>query len=165
MQIEAGKYYRSPMGGKFGPMIDFGDGDFVQSYGDGFVWDQNGLGKEDAKGINLIAEWTDTPAEPKLWRDLTPAEKGALLLAHHHGKSIEAWLYDDRWMPIEPDWLEHNAYRVKPETKAETVTLYAGVYAGDWAASPAKMSPDTHRITFDLIDGKPDPSSIRMEEL
>jgi hypothetical protein len=35
------------------------------------------------------------PAAPKLWRDMTPEEKGALLLAAHEGKVIE---YDGAWM-------------------------------------------------------------------
>jgi len=40
--------------------------------------------------------------EPKLWREMTDAEKGALLLAHHEGKvieyyspSIQKWIYEE----------------------------------------------------------------------
>jgi hypothetical protein len=35
--------------------------------------------------FRIIARASDTP---KLWRDMTPEEKGALLLAHHEGKVI-----------------------------------------------------------------------------
>lgn len=57
---------------------------------------------------------------PKLWRDMTDAEKGALLLAHHEGKEIE---YTDlpanlKWYKCSnPLWLDTVAYRIKPEPK------------------------------------------------
>lgn len=112
--------------------------------------------------------------KPKLWRDMTPEEKGALLLAHHEGKVIEfngesvvtgEWT---GWVTCDDDCLwdesflgDGFAYRVRPEPKREPVTLY-------WRkGNPAHLIEhgDTHRITFDLIDDKPDCISIRMEEL
>ncbi len=61
-----------------------------------------------------------TPAQ-KLWRDMTPEEKAALLLAHHEGKVIEARLDDGRWLDLKfPHWIENRAYRIKTErTKSE----------------------------------------------
>ena len=53
-----------------------------------------------------------------------------------------------------PSWFDSFAYRVRPEPKIETVTL---VNFHETARS--------HRITFILIDGKPDPASIKMEGL
>ncbi len=62
---------------------------------------------------------TDTP---KLWRDMTPEEKGALLLAHHEGRGIEIATRDHKaWYDANPTWQENFAYRVKPEPKVETV--------------------------------------------
>ena len=62
----------------------------------------------------------DTPdATPKLWRDMTPEEKGALLLAHHEGRVIEVWRYDDKWVGTEPHWNGFNFYRVKPAPPRE----------------------------------------------
>lgn len=91
---------------------------------------------------------------PKLWRDMTPEEKGALLLAHHEGKAIEYFSHiDHEWGRIsEPDWQYNYAYRIKPEPKVETVTTH-----GTWC-NKGKM-PKTqyvYEITFNLIDGKPD---------
>ena len=113
-------------------------------------------------------------ATPKLWRDMTDAEKGALLLAHHEGRVIEVWA-SDRWVADPVAFHDKFAYRVRPEPKRETVTLRGGDFGRNGAIawsflhsghiSPYTISPDTHRITFDLIDGKPDPTSIRMEEL
>lgn len=103
---------------------------------------------------------------PKLWRDMTPEEKGALLLAMHDGLKVEfcsagKWL-EKKFMPF----LDDHAYRIKPEPKVETVTLMtAKVY--DWISEPESGcgSQNTHRITFNLIDGEPDCNSIKMEKL
>lgn len=56
---------------------------------------------------------------PKLWRDMTDVEKGALLLAHHKGKAIEAW-DGDEWLHADcPSWSYDTQYRVRPEPKRE----------------------------------------------
>ena len=125
---------------------------------------------------DLIAEWTDEPKTqpetPKLWRDMTPEEKGALLLAHHEGKAIEWWTGGTNWRHChDPEWQPDCAYRVRPEPKRETVTQY-------WERDRnnchfIKRQGDTHGITFDLIDGKPTPGTytddkgniIRIEEI
>ena len=102
----------------------------------------------------------------KLWRDMTPEEKGALLLAHYEGKTIEACYYGDVWFKTnDPAWDNNSFYRVKPEPKRETVTLYNGVENSfDWDLWN-KHIDKKHRITFDLIDGEPDCNSIKMEKL
>lgn len=106
--------------------------------------------------------------EPKLWRDMTPEEKGALLLAHHEGKVIEGKAQNVcNWgVCSSPVWDEGIAYRVKPEPVIETITLYGGGVKGMvWANCRRGGDLDTHRITFTLIDGTPDLLSIKMEKL
>jgi len=98
------------------------------------------------------------------WKDLTDEEKGALLLARHEGKTIQfnpcgIWVN----LTWDFDWIAENSYRVKPEPKRETVELYWARNHG--ATTNRTPLADTHRITFDWIDGKPDCESIRMEEL
>ena len=102
---------------------------------------------------------------PKTWGEMTPEEKGALLLAHYEGKSIHVYVPGDSWIPVpKPAWHDLYAYRVKPEPKRETVRLSGQVYLdGQWAFGTEDKG-DTHRITFDTIDGEPDCSSIRMEK-
>lgn len=103
---------------------------------------------------------------PKLWLDMTPEEKGALLLAHHEGKAIELFIGDDGWEACDPYWADFVAYRVKPEPVVETVTLYGYNYNKDqWAFGTTKEYEDTHRITFNVADGKTDCASVKMEEL
>lgn len=71
--------------------------------------------------FRLISRAAETP---KLWRDMTPEEKGALLLAHHEGKSVEFTRSSMgyKWMIVagRSEWCDGNAYRVKPKrTKSE----------------------------------------------
>jgi hypothetical protein len=104
---------------------------------------------------------------PTIWRDMTAEEKGALLLAHHEGKVIQLFDKADLWFDIEdPEFADGCAYRVKPEPTVETVTMAGGDGNGWGFYQQAKRAINhTHRITFDLIDGDPDPSTIRMEKL
>ena len=99
---------------------------------------------------------------PKLWRDMAPEEKGALLLAHHEGKEIE--IMSEKWVTSnKPIFHDVYAYRIKPKPKVEVVKIFgSGNY---WAKDTSPRQTDTHRITFNTIDGKPDPASIKMEEL
>jgi hypothetical protein len=109
------------------------------------------------------------PAAPKTWGEMTDAEKGALLLAHHEGKVIE-WNHRPGDTDFSrstargytPVWAENHAYRVRPEPKRETVTMTGALQNG---FAGIKMASDTHRITLDVIDGRPDVGSIKMEEL
>ena len=93
-----------------------------------------------------------------LWRDMTPEEKGALLLAHHEGKVIEVFGgdgYHDMWHDrLYPSFEDDCAYRIKPEPKRETLKLYG---KNGWY--------DPAIGTIDLIDGKPDLASIKIEEV
>jgi hypothetical protein len=107
------------------------------------------------------------PETPKLWRDMTDSEKGALLLAQHEGKVIECEQRPSGvWLAIAYCGFndDDSSYRVRPEPKRDTVTLYG---RNTWNAHYNKdRAPlDTHRITFDLIDGHPDTASIKMEAL
>ena len=121
-------------------------------------------------GFRIVSRAEDTP---KLWRDMTPEEKGALLLAHHEGKKFQftrpnicnEWR-DVEWRDVEwrdvdghPSWNPCCAYRVKPEPKVETVDI---IHAYDITG---ELYSDTHRITFRTIDGEPDCASVKMEKL
>jgi hypothetical protein len=101
--------------------------------------------------------------EAKLWKDMTPEEKGALLLAHHEGKVIE-WSYFLPWETDNstahggvPRWGGDCAYRVRPEPVVETVTLYGGYAGGAWGFESFKMATDTHKLTLTIIDGEVQP--------
>ena len=182
MKLEEGKYYRTADGRKVGPMrfdafVWYQDGCEQLWNGDGTVMHEAGDESHDyiiaeevdhyhviyRAQFNMTHDYRPELAErvfpvkkndtPKLWRDMTPEEKGALLLAHHEGKVIEANDGDGWWEVPHPGWSDTFPYRVRPVAQPPvriTVDLLA----------------DLEIIgTIDLIDGKPDPESIRMEEL
>ena len=97
-----------------------------------------------------------------IWYDMTPEEKGSLLLAKHKGKEIEFWANSfDGWVKCYPTWSDHKAYRIKPTV--ETVVMYG---SKRFKGFGLVQGPNTkYTITFNTIDGKADPSSIKMEEL
>ena len=91
---------------------------------------------------------------PKMWRDMTPEEKGALLLAHHEGKAIEVYNANTgEWREVRAEWIYYKAYRIRPEPKRETVSYEwncsYGFYGND-----GPNDPKTNRnVTLPLIDG------------
>ena len=101
---------------------------------------------------------------PKLWRDMTAEEKGALLLAAHEGRTVQGWDGDNWFDMMYPPWLEDDPYRVKPEPVRETVNMYYPDLPYSFNCA-GRINGPTHRITFDTVNGKPDPASIRMERI
>jgi hypothetical protein len=60
---------------------------------------------------------------PTLWKDMTDAEKGELLLAYHDGAVIECNIDNGVWFYSDPQWNAAHAYRIKPKApKVETFT-------------------------------------------
>ena len=59
----------------------------------------------------------------KIWQDLTPEEKGALLLAHHEGEEIQFELSGVEWIKAEPSWEGIIAYRVRPKPEPTPMVI------------------------------------------
>lgn len=105
----------------------------------------------------------------KLWKDMTPEEKGALLLASHEGETLQYWKRGTGgWEDCLSVVIHNNEfYRVKPEPVVKEVVINGGATAGVWGFDSI-LSPcveDTHKITFNLVDGEPDCNSIKMVKL
>ena len=109
--------------------------------------------------------------EYKMWKDMTDEEKGVLLLAHHEGKVIQ-WSYYLPWFTehdssdkgYEPVWSGEIYYRVKAEPVIKTIETRTGnPEGGSWASW--SDDDDTHKITYDIVDGQPDINSIKMEKI
>jgi hypothetical protein len=129
---------------------------------DGNIWNNKGFVDPSPTSQFRVVSRASHPEPPKLWRDMTREEKGALLLAEYEGRDIQqkagvSWVLKIKSHKFLEEW----AYRVKPEPKRQTVKLYFGELKQ--GALLHKVRTDTHRITFNLIDGKPDPKSIKME--
>lgn len=122
------------------------------------------------KELELLEE--EKPMEYKTWGEMTREEKGELLLAHHDSKVIQSSLTANTWHNIsEPMWYNEQVYRVKPEPVVETVVMYGRNDrqgdAQDWTMGSASVpwTLDTHKITFNVVDGVADCSSVKMEEV
>lgn len=102
--------------------------------------------------------------KPKTWGEMTREEKGALLLAHHKEEVIDYW-EDGSWhlSYCGPGWSGETAYRIKPEHKVETIVMYGR--AQDGFGDGPRLNRDTHRLTFNVIDGEIDCDSVKLEEL
>jgi len=144
MKIENGKYYRTADGRKVGP-IRGGPATYHAQGADHWYDDGTSLYKDLQ---NIVAEWRD---EPTVWGDMTPEQKGALLLAEHEGKTIDTWIEGGWTKCLDPMWRDDCAYRIKPDPVVET----RGVYVA--ATPPIKIG------TINLIDGTPDPATLNLE--
>ena len=142
---------------KPGDMVEYADGKhYTVSCGQHLIMS---CGKEisydywdSGKGFTLISRATDTQT---LWCDMTPEEKGALLLAHHEGEEIE--VMGSKWVTTnKPVFHGAYAYRIKPEPKIKTVAL---CYRQDVGQVKNRIG------TINLIDGEPDCDSIKMEKV
>lgn len=97
----------------------------------------------------------------KTFGEMSKAEKGELLLAHHEGRVVQAFgKIPNKWIDCdEPSWFAHCAYRIRPEpniTAAKSVTwavVYSNLlveqYSSSVGCNPAKIT-----TTFTLEDGK-----------
>ena len=157
MQIREGKYYITHGGHTVGPAEPRPPYHYPIPRNGGF------LAYHDDGTFSLGNRNWDIASEVyPLWRDMTPEQKGALLMAHHEGKVIETF-YAGKWKVCQPEWVDECAYRVRTEPRRETVVLHGAGY--EWTQADLPCEDDTHRITFDLLDGEPDCASIKMEKL
>lgn len=131
---------------------------------DGLVQNESGI-----KRLGNCAVWRIVSRAsddiPKLWRDMTDAEKGALLLAHHEGEAIQLWHSRGGWVEsVEFGAVEDIAYRVKPEPVQETftheqwVSMHRESDRGKFSLlfGPARPDDDVKgQTTIETVDGKP----------
>ena len=120
----------------------------------GLPCDRNGPQTSSFSTFRIISRATP---QPKLWRDMTAEEKGALLLAAYEGKEVQCHYGVKGWLRRSFEvFADGNAYRIKPEPKVETVAL---CWRHDVGTVKNKIG------TINLIDGKPDCASIKMEDV
>ena len=188
MQIREGKYYITREGRTVGPATPINDSRYhwnIPINGMFLAYHDDGTFCIDNRAWDIVAD------ARAIWLDMTPEQKGALLLAYHEGKVVEHWdgvcwvecaptWFDDTAYRIEgnvvkywdgvcwlecgvPYWNDDLAYRIRPEPKREVVERWIVYSCLEWVE--AWPNSGTHRITFTTIDGKPDCASIKMEEV
>jgi hypothetical protein len=175
MKLEHGKYYKTRDGRKAGP-VDFSTMKYPKVPVEGLAYLQgyreNGLwGCSDSFGWgtdprDIVEEWVEEkPMDiyniDKTWGELSPEEKGALLLHYHEGGKVEVYIKRDGWTPlVYPCWEPEYMYRAK---KAPVVTLDEVYYHPTYGFSNDYNYP--YKVTVTRLDGEPDCGSIQMEKL
>lgn len=149
-------------------------GELGVGVGDVVMWESTAVEHWEVVVTDGWQNWSDanlphwrikSRAAPKLWRDMTPEEKGALLLAAHEGKVIENRNETVEWGVVAyPAWYDDVSYRIKLEPKVYAVEFTGHIDAGMFFRGLNSVKPQV-RITFNLIDGKPDCASVKMDEL
>lgn len=166
MEIKVGNSYVTRDGRK-AEVLSSNKMGFVGKIGEMSVtWNEWGYysSSSDTSRLDLISEWLTT------WSEISDQEKGEMLLAHHNGKEIEMYNFGE-WVTVEPQWVSNRAYRIKKEPVVKQVTLYGEIESPPEYQHPTiylgkeKMGRDTHTITYNVIDGKIDCSSVVMKEL
>jgi hypothetical protein len=138
--------------------------------GDVFTLESNSRG-EIRSGMcdGTLGDW-ELVCDPSdlTWGDMTPEQQGALLLAHHQGKTIEMKSYSfSVWVYIKnPIWGQGVAYRVKPETVVVHHKRYASLLSsGLGAINKNQDTGSDYMLTYDTEDGVPVCSSVKLSKL
>jgi len=98
-----------------------------------------------------------------IWGDMKPEEQGALLLAKHNGKNIELFCHD-KWVNVDdPIFYSDDKYRVKPAEPVVVTHELFGQQKSFWRGPQAKS--DTHKMSYNTIDGVIDCASVKMLKL
>jgi len=106
---------------------------------------------------------TDLTKNEKPFGLMTPEDKEALK-AWPHG--WEAYSTDGTWLDCgQPIWSSIITYRAKPAPAVEKRTLHGSPAVSFGEYRPRKVITDTHRLTFDVVDGEPVEGSERWERL
>jgi hypothetical protein len=118
----------------------------------------------------LVEKAVKNGEPPKEWENLSVEEKKDLLFAQYEGKELEYYSeLDNVWKPRpEPaDFFATDmAYRVKPEAELVEVKLStANLYCGSWYHHTERDQDDIAEITFTLVDGEPDWTTLKGRKL
>lgn len=102
--------------------------------------------------FRIASRASDTPT---IWSDMTPEEKGALLLHQHEGGDVHMLIGCD-WFDFNGIFATNMAYRKKPEPVVETLAL---CYRNDSGNVKNRIG------TIKRVDGVIDCDSVTMEVL
>jgi len=113
----------------------------------------------------LVSRAGSTEADDKylIWGDMTPEAQGALLLAAHNGASIQDFDGVDWGVSVFTGWYYHVKYRVKPADPVVVTHELFGKHGFFWSLIAHKG--DTHKMTYNTIDGVIDCASVKMVEI
>lgn len=154
-RLREGMFCRDAKGQKVGPMISVAGTYYKDGFRSESLWHVNGntYAKCDAP---LVAEWIDTPAADE-WSGWMPLVKIMMYMGGEHPE------LGKHRMEINGDDVLWSVPVSRKAVKREKVEVFSGNVKQAWGSGREEY--DTHRISFDLVNGVPDCSTIKMEEL
>jgi hypothetical protein len=174
VKLEEGKYYRTRDGRKVGPMQFYGAGYqllFCCVNGLERFWRECGKHHFGCDEIDLVAEWVEETTmdiyslEKPL--GMYPQEiRDALYAYDKSGGKVQAWGGWGWAFCEKPAFSLANTYRAVKKPEVVEAVIFGHVVSGKYfTGSSIEHSFDTHKITFNLVDGVPDCNSIKMVAL
>lgn len=189
VKLEEGKYYRARDGRKVGPLVMRPSYSLCGAEGWGYSLDSYWYTDKDYSGRtqrfqesneDLVAEWVEETTmdiysleKPFGW--LYEATKEALKDHYYDGGKLEIYTADgwvtrskgDGWSV---GWYKALIHRAVKKPEVVEVTVHVGPNPTPMGAPwlfgmGGKTVVDTHKITFNLVDGVPDCNSIKMVAL
>lgn len=114
-------------------------------------------------GNGYNGDWLLVRDLHKKWCDMSDAEKGALLLAHHNGELIEFKSDNGTWKVLNPVWMGFCYYRVAPEPVTVEHKFYSNNDMNCWYKT--KRCDSIRRMKYITVDGVIDSKSIKIKLL
>jgi hypothetical protein len=180
VKLEEGKYYRTRDGRKAGPLYLTHGNTCMRGFVEGQpnllrVWNLRGEHFFNQTEIDLVAEWVEETTmdiyslEKPL--GMYPKEVLEALVGHvKSGGKVQAWGGWGWAFCEKPAFILDLTYRAVKKPEVVEVTVHVGPNPTPMGAPwlfgmGGKTVVDTHKITFNLVDGVPDCNSIKMEKL
>jgi hypothetical protein len=186
VKLEEGKYYRTRDGRKVGPMGSYNT-ELLIGKVEGWSCKRlfvgaSGLHYSNMEELDLVSEWVEETTmdiysldKPLGWLD--EATQQALKDHYYDGGKVEIYTAEG-WVTRSKEdgwgigWYKALIHRAVRKSKVVEVVRYDGVnplgYHPGFNAFLMGWTPsreDTHKITFNIVDGVPDCNSIKMEKL
>jgi hypothetical protein len=102
------------------------------------------------------------------WGDMTPEQQGALLLAHHQGKTIQVNSFaTGLWTRLKhPMWNNNAPYRIGIDSVVVHHEMHSVLYGGNIIGfAEGKQTASKHVLTYTSEDGVPVCSSVKLSKL
>jgi hypothetical protein len=102
------------------------------------------------------------------WEDMTPEQQGALLLAHHQGKTIQVNSFaTGLWTRLKhPMWNNNAPYRIGIDSVVVHHEMHSVLYGGNIIGfAEGKQTASKHVLTYTSEDGVPVCSSVKLSKL
>lgn len=132
------------------------------------LWNNGVIQHVPAQWLVKVTEETKETTSMDIYNITTPfglLDKATQEALKAHKKDFEYYLFGC-WRTIRnPSFSLDTVYRAVKAPVVETINLYGVAKGVAFCDGERRRSFDTHKITFNIVEGVPDCNSIKMEEL